>query len=174
MTGDKRDQQADTLRLGRREDPKYRRSPRRRSRSPGRSPPRQKRSRSPRRSPPRRRRSRSPRQETPNAKQEPWEVVIGDAADRAHISETATEISAGRVTLKKADLAALIGCGVNDKCWAVAMSRKPWPKKLTCCNHKGKKGHEYYDSAHHVFTAQQMAQVTDLKKKLEQKARRPE
>jgi hypothetical protein len=101
-------------------------------------------------------------------------VVIGDAVERAHISETETEISAGRVTLKKADLAALIGCGVKDKCWAVAMSRKPWPMKLTCCNHKGEKGHEYYDSEKHVFTAQQMSQVTDLKKQLEPKARKQE
>jgi hypothetical protein len=93
--------------------------------------------------------------------------VIGDAVDRAHIIETEDSISAGRLKVKKADLAKLIGCKPEDKCWAVAMSRKPWPKKLTCCNHAGEAGHEHYDSAKHTFTPQEMHRITEYKKKLE-------
>jgi hypothetical protein len=163
-----------------------------RARSPvrrgGRSPPRRglsprsRRDQSPR-SPPRR--DRSPRRRSPPTnprpppnssrgqaehKQEPWEVEIGESTDRANVSETPKEITVGRLTVKKAELASLLSVGEDDRCWAVAMSRKPWPKKLTCCNHKGEKGHEHYDSAKHNFTRKEITQVTDFKKALELKA----
>jgi hypothetical protein len=77
-------------------------------------------------------------------------VVIGETVDRAHVVETTTTIQVGRLVANKAELAALIGCEPGDRCWAVAMSRKPWPKKLTCCNHAGKPGHEHYDSPQHM------------------------
>jgi hypothetical protein len=100
-------------------------------------------------------------------------VVIGEAADRAHVSETGSEITVGRLTVKKSELAALLSCKAEDRCWAVAMSRKPWPKKLTCCNHQGEKGHEHYDSSKHTFTPQEITRVTNFKKALELKAQAP-
>ena len=85
------------------------------------------------------------------------------------MTETDTHISIGRLKVSKGELGTLIGCAAKDKCWAVAMSRKPWPQKLSCCNHPKEAGHEHYDSPQHTFTAQQMSRITELKKKLELK-----
>jgi hypothetical protein len=62
----------------------------------------------------------------------------------------------------KEELAKLCNCAVDEKCWAVAFSQKPWPLKLELCNHAGEPGHEHYDSNKHAFTTLEFKKITEL------------
>ena len=42
----------------------------------------------------------------------------------------------------------LEGCKVDERCWAVSVSVKPFPQNLVFCNHKGKPGHEPHGRMH--------------------------
>ena len=66
--------------------------------------------------------------------------------------ETGTHVQIGSgPNVAKQDLADLLGCGPADKCWAMALSSKPWPLKLHLCNHKDEPGHEAWDSDKHTL-----------------------
>ena len=58
---------------------------------------------------------------------------------RLKIVEAQRSITIGRTTsiysYQKQGLADACNCQAADKCWAVAMSSKPWPLKLHACNH---------------------------------------
>ena len=102
----------------------------------------------------------SPRKQT-----DPWDVEIGLSVthERVVIIETSTHIQLGNgPDVSKQDLAEIVGCGPNDKCWAVALSAKPWPFKLHLCNHKDDEGHESWDSDSHVFTPAIIRRIKDF------------
>ena len=95
----------------------------------------------------------------------PWDVEIGASVNNCRIMETDTHVTVGEVTLSRAALAKICGCGPRDKCWPVAMSLQPWPLKLRLCPSKSKPGHEKYDSPKHLFTTQQITEINKLAKK---------
>jgi hypothetical protein len=86
-------------------------------------------------------------------------VVIGNLADKVVFKDTATHFGIHDLMLEKKALASACDCGVDDKCWAVAMSKKPWPLKLELCNKKGQPGHQAHDSAQHKFTAGELKTI---------------
>ena len=92
----------------------------------------------------------------------PWDVEIGSTVTdgRCTIIETETHIKVGAgPNVAKQDLADIIGCGPSDKCWAVALSGKPWPLKLMLCNHKDEPGHDAWDSDKHSLTAFEVSRI---------------
>jgi hypothetical protein len=89
----------------------------------------------------------------------PEAVVIGNLADKVTFKDTATHFGIYNVLLEKQEMAAVCGCGVEDKCWGVAMCKKPWPLKLGMCNKAGQPGHEAHESAQHRFTFQQLKAI---------------
>ena len=64
----------------------------------------------------------------------PHEVETGkllkEDPPRLSVVETEHTITIGRTSYQKQDLADACACAPADKCWAVAMSSKPWPLKL--------------------------------------------
>jgi hypothetical protein len=69
---------------------------------------------------------------------EPWDIEIGKTVteERITVIETDTHIQlGGGPDIAKQDLADILGCGRDEKCWSVALSGKPWPFKLHLCNH---------------------------------------
>ena len=95
---------------------------------------------------------------------EPWEIDIGrltkpwkdrdgvEQPPKIVIHEIATTIQAGKgPVVQKQDLADIMGCGVDDRCWAVVLSIMTWSLKLQLCNHHTESRHACYDSDAHVF-----------------------
>lgn len=91
-----------------------------------------------------------------------WDVEIGcKTADFEFVDDDENFGTAHRQA-SKLDLAKICGCGINDRCWAVAYSMKPWPLKLELCNRAKHLGHEAYDTDLHTFTAKQTKELHDL------------
>ena len=82
---------------------------------------------------------------------------------RLKIVETPHAITIGDITYQKQDLADACQCGVADKCWAVAMSSKPWPLKLHACNHHSEPEHASHDSPCHVLSFEQVKTLRALR-----------
>jgi hypothetical protein len=92
----------------------------------------------------------------------PAAVEIGRVSEKLTYTDNETHFGLHNVVLAKADLALICGCGLNDKCWAVALSTKPWPLKLETCNCVGQPGHEQHDSVKHIFSVQQLKRIAAL------------
>jgi hypothetical protein len=84
------------------------------------------------------------------------DVVLGSSLGRAAVVETPVSISINGCVHSKAELAKACGVGTDDRCWATAVSRMPWPLKLKMCNHAEEPGHESHDSSKHKFTSKQL------------------
>ena len=93
---------------------------------------------------------------------DPASVDIGKAGGSMTFVDTATEFGLGSKKVLKSELAAVCACGINDKCWALAFSSRPWPDKLEFCNCKGQPGHESHKSTKHNFTPMQMLRLRRL------------
>ena len=91
------------------------------------------------------------------------EIGLTVAEDRVKIVETDTHIQVGLgPNVVKQDLADLIGCAPGDKCWATALSSKPWPMKLQLCNHRDDPAHEAWDADCHSFTPFESRKVREF------------
>ena len=97
---------------------------------------------------------------------QPSDVEIGrllkEDPPRIRIVETANDITIGRVTYQKQDLADAANCGPNDKCWAVGLSNKPWPLNLHLCNHSEEPSHAAHDSPAHLFSKEQTSSLRSV------------
>ena len=74
------------------------------------------------------------------------EDYIGQAADMVSENQTTVTITnrtnkSSKSVYVKSELAKLEGCKVDERCWAVGVSLKSFPRNLVFCNHKGKLGH---------------------------------
>jgi hypothetical protein len=98
---------------------------------------------------------------------QPSDVEIGklltESPPRIKIVETDTDITIGRTTYQKQDLADAADCGPGDKCWAVGLSNKPWPLKLHLCNHSDEPSHAAHDSPAHLFTKAQTSALRSVR-----------
>ena len=98
---------------------------------------------------------------------QPSDVEIGkllkENPPRINIVETDTDITIGRITYQKQDLADAADCGPGDKCWAVGLSNKPWPLKLYLCNHSDEPSHAAHDSPAHLFTKAQTSALRSVR-----------
>jgi hypothetical protein len=89
-------------------------------------------------------------------------VEIGRVHEKLTYIDTPTHFGLHNIKIEKAALAAICGCGLEDKCWGVTLSFKPWPLCLETCNKPGQPGHEKHDSRCHVFSAQQLKRIAAL------------
>lgn len=91
------------------------------------------------------------------------DIEIGRVHHMLTYVDTPTHFGIHNISLEKAELAAICECGLEDKCWAVSQSRKPWPLALECCNKPGQPGHETHTSRCHIFSAQQLKRIRALR-----------
>jgi hypothetical protein len=98
---------------------------------------------------------------------QPSDVEIGKLLKedpvRIRIRETENDITIGKVTYQKQDLADAANCGPYDKCWAVGLSNKPWPLKLHLCNHSEEPSHAAHDSPAHLFSKEQVSALRNIR-----------
>ena len=91
------------------------------------------------------------------------EIGLNVTEGKLTILETPAHIKVGGgPEIAKQELADLIGCEPADKCWSVALSRKPRPFKLHLCSHKDEPGHEAWDSDMHTFTPAQIRLIKEF------------
>ena len=97
----------------------------------------------------------------------PSEVEIGMLfkvdPPRLTVVETQHTLTTNGTAYNKQDLADACSCNLADKCWAVAMSSKPWHLKLYACNHHLEPDRASHDSPCHLLNIDQVKALRSFK-----------
>ena len=90
-------------------------------------------------------------------------LLLKEDPPRLKIVETQHTLTINGTASSKQDLADACSCKQGDKCWAVAMSRKPWPLRLHACNHHSEPDHASHDSPCHLLNVEQVKALRSSK-----------
>lgn len=90
-------------------------------------------------------------------------LLLKEDPPRLTVVETKHTLTINGTAYNKQDLADACSCKPEDKCWAVAMSSKPWPLKLHACNHHSEPDHASHDSPCHLLNMEQVKALRSFK-----------
>ena len=90
-------------------------------------------------------------------------LLLKEDPPRLSVVETKHTLTINGTAYNKQDLADACSCKPEDKCWAVAMSSKPWPLKLHACNHHSEPDHASHDSPCHLLSMEQVKALRSFK-----------